>query len=178
MPLAAVVPLRDFSIAKVRLRSSGVVDVTTLARRLATGVLDACQGLATFVVTESDDVEAFATEHGVRVLRSGANSLNDAVHFAYERLAGAYDQLMIVHGDLKFPTGLNTFVPAADVTVVTDDRGDGTNVLVLPTGFDFHFAYGTNSAQCHEREAIRLDLSLSLVHDSPWRFDVDELSDL
>jgi len=178
MPLAAVVPLRDFSLAKVRLRSSGVVDVTTLARGLAAGVLTACRGLATFVVTESDDVEAFANEHGVRVLRSDVHSLNGAVHFAYERLADAYDQLMIVHGDLKFPAGLDGFATVEDVTVVTDDQGDGTNVLVLPTGYDFRFAYGTNSAERHAREAIRLGLSVSLISDSPWRYDVDEATDL
>ncbi|HVB19349.1 MAG TPA: hypothetical protein VNE22_03600 [Acidimicrobiales bacterium] len=178
MSLAAVVPLRDFSLAKVRLRSSGVVDVTTLARDLAAGVLTACRGLATFVVTESDDVEAFALEQGVRVLRSDVHSLNGAVHFAYARLASAYDQLMVVHGDLKFPAGLDVFVAAEDVTVITDDQGDGTNVLVLPTGYEFRFGYGSNSAQRHAREAIRLGLSLSVVTDSPWRYDVDEATDL
>jgi len=178
MPLAAVVPLRDFSLAKVRLRSSGVADVTALARGLATSVLEACQGLATFVVTESDEVEAFASGHGVGVLRSKVHSLNGAVHFAYEELAGAYDQLMIVHGDLKFPDGLDDFAPIADVTVVTDDQGTGTNVLVLPTGHDFQFAYGPNSAQRHVRETSRLGLSVSLISDSPWRFDVDEVTDL
>lgn len=178
MSLAVVVPLRDFSLAKVRLRSGGVEDVTTLARDLAANVLQACDGLDTFVVTESDDVDDFASERGIDVLRSDASSLNGAVHFAYRRLSQDYDQLMIVHGDLKFPDGLNHFAPAVDVTIVTDDRGDGTNVLVIPTGRDFHFAYGKSSARRHAHEAARLGLTVSLVRDSPWRFDVDEVADL
>jgi 2-phospho-L-lactate guanylyltransferase len=64
------------------------------------------------------------------------------------------------------------------VTIVTDHHGTGTNVLALPTGLDFHFSYGANSASLHRREAERLGCPVTTVSDSPWRFDVDEPDDL
>ncbi|MDE3007806.1 MAG: hypothetical protein KGJ10_01405 [Acidobacteriota bacterium] len=178
MSLAIVVPLRDFSLAKERLRSRGVSDVTDLARQLASGVLRACPPRPTYVVTESDDVERFAEELGAEVLRPTTFSLNDAVTFAYRTLAARYEQLMIVHGDLKNPEGLGAYVPPAHVTVFTDHVADGTNVLVVPTGYDFHFGYGPRSKTHHVSEASRLGLAVSVIENSPWRFDVDEPSDL
>ena len=178
MSLAIVVPLRDFSLAKVRLRTHGLDNVTTLARTLATNVLEACLPRTTYVVTESDDVAHFASDLGITVLRSPEPSLNGAVSYAYVSLANMHDQLMVVHGDLKYPAGLGTFEPASGVTIVTDDRAEGTNVLVVPTGYDFHFLYGPTSKARHISEAVRLHLELHLVPDSPWRFDVDEPGDL
>jgi len=70
------------------------------------------------------------------------------------------------------------FEPADGVTIVTDHHGTGTNVLTLPTGLDFHFSYGADSASAHHREAERLGCRVALVTDSPWRFDVDEPEDL
>lgn len=178
MSLVVIVPLRDFSLAKVRLRDRGVDDVTEIARSLAQGVIGASRPLPTYVVTESDDVERFARELGVEVLRSSEHSLNGATNFAYATLSGDFDQLMIVHGDLKYPEGLATFRPARGVTIVTDDLEEGTNVLVVPSGHDFHFHYGPGSAARHVDEAHRLTLPVTLVTKSPWRFDVDEPSDL
>jgi 2-phospho-L-lactate guanylyltransferase len=83
-----------------------------------------------------------------------------------------------VHGDLRSPEGLGSFNPVEGITIVTDHHGRGTNVLALPTGLDFHFAYGSDSAQLHVLEAQRLGIDVTLIKDSPWRFDVDEPSDL
>jgi len=60
------------------------------------------------------------------------------------------------------------------ITIVTDHHGLGTNVMALPTGLDFHFAYGGHSASLHQREAERVGVELTVVTNSPWRFDVDE----
>lgn len=178
MSLAIVVPLRDFSLAKVRLRTHGLDNVTTLARTLATNVLAACSPRTTYVVTESDDVARFAKDFGITVLLSPERSLNGAVSHAYTSLATSHEQLMVVHGDLKYPSGLGSFEPVPGVTIVTDDRVEGTNVLVVPTGHDFHFQYGPTSKARHVSEAARLGLSVNLVEGSPWRFDVDEPGDL
>ncbi len=178
MSLAIVVPLRDFSLAKVRLRTHGLDNVTTLARELATNVLEACSPRTTYVVTESDDVVRFARKLEIAVLRSPESSLNGAVAHAYALLGTQYEQLMVVHGDLKYPGGLGTFEPTSGVTIVTDDRADGTNVLVVPTGHNFHFQYGPASKARHVAEASKLGLALNLVDNSPWRFDVDEPNDL
>jgi 2-phospho-L-lactate guanylyltransferase (CobY/MobA/RfbA family) len=111
-------------------------------------------------------------------LRTDATDLNDAVQRAYGALQSRFERLVIVHGDLRTPAGLGSFDPGPGVTIVTDHHGRGTNVMALPTGLDFHFAYGANSAELHRREAERVGARVTVVTDSPWRFDVDEPDDL
>ena len=173
-----VVPIKRFEVAKERLRTGGVPDVTNLARRLAAGVLAACAPRPVIVLSESPEVSNFALEHGVEVLESDASSLNDAVQRAYDQLGDRFDRLIVVHGDLREPEGLGDFQPFGDVTIITDRHRRGTNVLVVPTKHDFHFAYGPDSASQHGAEALRLGLRFSLSTSSPWRFDVDEPGDL
>ncbi len=175
---AIVIPLKRFDVAKERLRASNIESVTELARALATKVIVNCRPRATFVVSESDEVTEFAEGLGCDVLRSDALGLNDAVQRAYGGLQSRYERLIIVHGDLLHPEGLGVFEPGDGVTIVTDHHGLGTNVLALPTGLDFHFFYGADSANRHRREANRLGAAVTMVSDSPWRFDVDEPGDL
>jgi 2-phospho-L-lactate/phosphoenolpyruvate guanylyltransferase len=173
-----VVPIKQFDVAKERLRLGGVAEVSSLARSLARGVLEASSPRHVVVVSESDDVTQFATEHGVEVLELPSNGLNSAVQGAYESLAGRYDDVIVVHGDLRFPEGLGTFSFEPGITLVADHHGEGTNVLALPTGLEFRFAYGPGSLQRHADEAKRLGTEYRVITDSPWRFDVDEAVDL
>lgn len=175
---AYVVPLKSFDEAKGRLRSRGVEGVTSLARELALGVVRACRPGHVIVLSESPAVTAFAQEEGIEVFESEATSLNEAVQSAYDALGARFDRLIVVHGDLREPAGLGTFNPEPGVTIVTDHLARGTNVLVVPTGRGFHFAYGEDSAVRHVDEAKRLGEPWRLVTDSPWGFDVDEPGDL
>jgi 2-phospho-L-lactate guanylyltransferase len=175
---AFVIPLKRFDLAKERLRVSNASSVTELAQRLATDVIAGCSPRHTIVLSESDEISAFASAHGCEVLRSDATGLNDAVQRAYGALQSRYERLIIVHGDLRHPEGLGAFEPGPGVTIVTDHHGRGTNVMAVPTRLDFHFFYGVNSASLHQREAERLGLGVTVVTDSPWRFDVDEPEDL
>jgi 2-phospho-L-lactate guanylyltransferase (CobY/MobA/RfbA family) len=175
---AFVIPLKRFDLAKERLRANNVASVTELAQRLATQVLLSCRPRHIIVLSESDEITAFARALDCEVLQSDATGLNDAVQRAYGALGGRFERLIIVHGDLRDPEGLGTFEPLEAITIVTDHHGLGTNVMALPTGLDFHFAYGERSASLHQREAERLGYSATVVADSPWRFDVDEPGDL
>jgi 2-phospho-L-lactate guanylyltransferase (CobY/MobA/RfbA family) len=173
-----VVPLKRFDVAKDRLRRGGVPDVTSLARDLAAGVIRQCAPRHVVVLSESSDVTTFAYELGAEVLESDASNLNEAVQSAYEHLRGRCERVIVVHGDLQEPRGLGDYQPEAGITIVTDYLSRGTNVLVVPTGLDFHFHYGENSAQLHQAEAERLKLEWRRITDSPWRFDVDEPGDV
>ena len=175
---AFIVPLKRFDVAKERLRQGGTADVDQLARELAIGVIEGCAPRHVIVLSESDEVSRFARERGVEVLESRALDLNGAVQHAYEELEQRFERLVIVHGDLRRPFGLGRFEPEPGVTIVADHQARGTNVLVVPTGLDFRFAYGPDSALRHEREARRLGVEWRMIADSPWRFDVDEPSDL
>jgi 2-phospho-L-lactate guanylyltransferase len=173
-----VVPLKPFDVAKDRLRQGGVNDVTALASDLATGVIRSCAPRRVVVLSESESVTRFARDLGVEVLESTATNLNEAVQSAYERLSEHFERIIVVHGDLREPAGLGAFYPDSGVTIVTDHLSRGTNVLVVPTGLDFLFHYGEDSADLHRREADRLGLRVRTITDSPWRFDVDEPGDL
>jgi len=175
---AFVIPLKRFDLAKERLRVNNATAVTELAQHLATQVIVSCAPRHTIVLSESDEISDFATAHDCEVLRSDATDLNDAVQRAYRALHGRFERLIIVHGDLRHPEGLGAFDPGPGVTIVTDHHGRGTNVLALPTGLDFHFAYGPMSASLHRAEAERLGCRVTSITDSPWRFDVDEPHDL
>jgi 2-phospho-L-lactate guanylyltransferase len=64
------------------------------------------------------------------------------------------------------------------VTLVPDRHGDGTNVVVLPAGCGFRFAYGPGSFARHRAEAARLGLAVEVVHDPHLGWDVDHPADL
>ena len=175
---AIIVPLKRFDVAKERLRGAGTTDVTALAEQLAIEVVTRSAPRHVIVLSESDEISAFAEQHGAEVWRSNARTLNEAVQGAYDALGDRFERLFVVHGDVRRPDGLGAFEPTSTVTIVTDHHGSGTNVLIVPTGVDFHFAYGTDSALRHQREAERLGLAFDVIVDSPWRFDVDEPEDL
>ncbi len=173
-----VVPLKSFASAKQRLREGGIEHVSELAERLAIGVLRACAPRHVIVLSNSDDATTFARANGVGVWTSDHPGLNNAVQGSYQALGSQYDRFIVVHGDLVAPDGLGAFEPGPGVTIVADHHGQGTNVLVLPTGLDFTFGYGPSSAHHHQREAQRLGLDWQLLTDSPWQFDIDEPADL
>jgi 2-phospho-L-lactate guanylyltransferase len=173
-----VVPIKRFDVAKERLRRGGVKNVTGLASELATAVIESCAPKQVIVLSESRDVTRFALNLGVDVLESDATTLNEAVQSAYERLRERFDRIIVVHGDLREPQGLAEFEADDGVIIVTDYLARGTNVLVVPTGWDFHFHYGEDSAKMHRVEAERLGIPWQLITDSPWRFDVDEPGDV
>lgn len=175
---AFVIPLKRFDLAKERLRVNNAASVTELAQELATRVIEACAPRHTVVLSESDAISEFASALGCDVLRSDATDLNDAVQRAYGALQSRFERLIIVHGDLRAPDGLGSFNPTAGITIITDHHGLGTNVLAVPTGLDFHFSYGAHSASRHRQEAERVGCAVTVITDSPWRFDVDEPGDL
>ena len=171
-------PLKRFALAKTRLREGGTLEVTALARDLATSVIEHSAPHHIIVASESLEISDFARSLGVEVFESRARDLNEAVQRVYEAIGERFEQLIIVHGDLKDPRGLGSFQPDAGVTIVTDHHRSGTNVLALPTRQPFRFSYGIDSRQRHELEARRLGLLCQVIENSPWAFDVDDPSDL
>jgi 2-phospho-L-lactate guanylyltransferase len=178
MSEAVVIPLKRFDVAKYRLRRDDDLDVTSIARDLARGVIEASAPRPVIVVSEDPTVAEFAASLGAEIWHSAATGLNEAVQGAYQGLEGRFERLIVAHGDLRLPDGLGLVAVATGLTLYADHHGTGTNVMVIPTGLDFHFAYGANSLERHVQEAKRLALHYRVITDSPWRFDVDERSDL
>jgi 2-phospho-L-lactate guanylyltransferase len=177
---AVVVPVKSFDLAKGRLAGIlGPRERARLARHMASRVLAASGGLPAWVVCESPGVAAWAVAEDAGVIWRPRRSLSSAVAAAVEFLAAeGFDQAIVAHGDLPLATDL-AWVGAFDgVTLVPDRRGDGTNVLSVPTGARFGFAYGPGSAARHRAEAERLGLALRVTEDEQLGWDVDTPEDL
>jgi 2-phospho-L-lactate guanylyltransferase len=176
--VAIVIPLKSFDVAKERLRRAGTLDASDIARRLAAGVIEASAPRHVVILSESKAITNFARDLGAEVLESNARDLNEAVALGYRELGRRFDLLVLVHGDLATPGGLGAYEPEPGITIFTDRHQRGTNVLVVPTGLDFHFSYGPDSKHRHEAEAARLAQSVRVITSSPWALDIDESEDL
>jgi 2-phospho-L-lactate guanylyltransferase (CobY/MobA/RfbA family) len=89
---------------------------------------------------------------------------------------------MIVHSDLPLPNNLGSLLVSShtsnSVTIVPDRHHDGTNVLIIPTGADFHCHYGAQSFSAHVTEANRLGLAIEIIEDDELALDIDTPDDL
>ncbi|CAB4868350.1 unannotated protein [freshwater metagenome] len=175
----ALVPLKSFASAKQRLRVHlSDEDTAALVEQLAIGVLTASRPLTTWIVTDDADIEQFAAEVGLRAFRPSRPGLNEGVLEAYRQASEDFAHVVIIHGDIAAPDGLGSFDYGEGITLFTDHTGLGSNVLALPTGIDFVFQYGVESASRHIGESRRLGIEPLVINGSPWRFDIDSPEDL
>lgn len=169
----AVVPIRSFDDAKSRL--TPMLDGParrSLTIELAAGVLAALGDVACRVATNDPEVVAWAGGLGVSVVSPTEPGLNAAATAGLEvaRREG-FATVAIIHADLARPARLGAVLESVDagrgVVIVPDRHGDGTNVLVVPAGASFEFAYGPGSFGQHRTEAGRHSLAI----DIPEGFD-------
>jgi 2-phospho-L-lactate guanylyltransferase len=131
------------------------------------------------VVCDSQEVAAWAAGDGAGVIWRPGPGLNEAVTAAVDVLTtSGHDQVIVAHGDLPLAADLGWVGDFDGVTIVRDRRGDGTNVLSVPTGTGFGFAYGPGSALRHRAEAERIGLAVRVVDDERLGWDVDTPDDL
>lgn len=180
MRSAVVVPVKSFARAKARL--APVLDEQAradLARRMAEQVLRAAGSLPVLVACDDDDVAAWARSHGADVAWTPGTDLNGSVTAAVAALAASgFDRVVVAHADLPKARDLAIVVGVGGVVAVPDRRYDGTNVLAVPSGAGFVFAYGPGSFDRHRAEAARLGLEFIIVEAPDLRWDVDDPSDL
>jgi 2-phospho-L-lactate guanylyltransferase len=179
-PEVVLVPVKAFDQAKRRLgQALAEPERVRLVRSMATHVVAACVPLPVAVVCDDEEVAAWAAGVGATVLWEPGQGLNGAVGAGVARLAaGGARWVTIAHGDLPRARGLGTLPAFEGVTLVPDRRDDGTNVLRLPTGTDFHFAYGPGSFRAHRAEANRLGLPVRILRDPDLAYDVDWPADV
>jgi 2-phospho-L-lactate/phosphoenolpyruvate guanylyltransferase len=181
-----LIPVKGFRQAKMRLGGS-MTDAQRehLVRSMAENVVAASAPLPVAVVCDDTEVANWASALGATVMWEPGQGLNGAVRAGVEQLAAAGVQWVIVaHGDLPRARDLGALAPFAGITLVPDRKDDGTNVLRLPVGSDFRFAYGPGSFRSHRAEAVRLGLPVrvlripALAYDVDWPADVAELAPL
>ncbi len=182
-PEVVLIPVKAFHQAKRRLESTlSNAERIRLVRAMAAQVVAACVPLPVAVVCDDQQVAEWATELGAAVMWEPGQGLNGAVRAGVGRLARAGARwVTVAHGDLPRAHGLGVLAPFEGVTLVPDRRDDGTNVLRLPAGSDFRFAYGPGSFRAHRAEATRIGLPVrvlrapDLAYDVDWPADVAEL---
>ena len=178
-PAAVVVPVKAFSRAKARLAEvRSPEERAALARSMATTVVRAAGTLPVVVVCDDDEVRTWAEGLGVEVLWTPGLGLNGAVAAGLDHLAArGVARAIVAHADLPLATDLG-WLAGEGVRIVPDRHGDGTNVISLPTGAGFEFAYGAASCAAHVAEADRLGLAVEVVPDDRLGWDVDRPDDL
>jgi 2-phospho-L-lactate guanylyltransferase len=177
---AVVVPVKAFTEAKVRL--GPVLDPPTraeLARAMAARVLRAARPLLTVVVCDDEEVRAWSERQGAEALWTPVLGLYGAVEAGVAHLARrGIQRAVVAHADLPLAQHLGWVAEFGGVTLVPDRHMDGTNVVGIPTGSGFRFAYGPGSFAAHRAEAARLALPMRLVPDEGLGWDVDVPADL
>jgi 2-phospho-L-lactate guanylyltransferase len=181
-PAAVLVPVKGFAAAKARLAPAlGPEERRALARSLAEVVLAAAAPLPVLVVCDDGEVASWAVAAGARALRVEPRGLDAAVTEGVTALtADGVGRVVVAHADLPRAAGLADLAgaPGDPVTLVPDRADDGTNVVVVPAGAGFRFAYGPGSFGRHVAEARRLGLGPRVVRRADLAWDIDVPSDL
>ena len=175
-----VVPVKAFAHAKMRLAPVlGPEQRAALARKMAEHVLAAAAPLPVVVVCDDEDVATWARHQGARPLPEPGLGLNGAVNAAVTLLgAEGYQRFVVAHADLPLAHDIPRLAEVQGIALVPDRSEEGTNVISLPAGCGFRFAYGPGSFSRHKQEAQRTGLAWRVIHDPGLAWDVDFPSDM
>ncbi|MEZ5165261.1 MAG: 2-phospho-L-lactate guanylyltransferase [Acidimicrobiales bacterium] len=174
-----LVPIRSFRGAKSRLSPVlGDDEREQLSRWMAERVVSAAGALRCRIVTDDPAVASWARGIGADLAQPGVDGLDASVRLAVDEAArDGLDRVIVAHADLPAADDL-TIALGPGVAIVPDRRLDGSNVVGIPAGCGFEFAYGPGSFRRHCAEAGRLGLDLRIIHHDPLAWDVDEPGDL
>jgi len=179
-PRAVLIPVKDFSVAKLRLAPALAPDKrAALARSMAERVILAARDLPVAVVCDDTAVADWARSLGALVVWAPERGLNHAVQDGVRQLAAmGVAHVTVAHADLPLADDLTSVGRWPGVTIVPDRRDDGTNVIALPTDRGFVFSYGPGSFGRHQAEAQRLGLPARVERSAALSWDVDLPADL
>ena len=189
-PLWAVVPVKRFATAKMRL--AGILSGDhrcRLAEAMLRDVLGAAAGCAALsgiaVVTSDEEAAALAAELGAEVVETGSELGHNAaveagVDHVRQRAAGvlvlAADIPLVRPEDIDHLAALHGPVPA--VTIVRAVADGGTNALLVspPDVIGFHF--GSNSESRHLEAARKAGAAARSLTIARMAFDLDRPEDV
>jgi 2-phospho-L-lactate guanylyltransferase len=195
MRTAAILPVKRFSAAKSRLGAS-VEDTLRerLARAMVSDVLSAlAQSSAielTIVVTCEESLRVAAVQHGaVMIEDSEERGQSAAVELGIRRaLADGAERVLCVPGDCPAldPAELDALLAAdvpgeraaAQVVIVPDRHGTGTNGLLLRPPKAISPSFGPDSCERHRSLADAAGAACRLERPSSLLLDIDTGADL
>ena len=192
MSLVAVLPVKRFPSAKVRLANGGLSSAQRLA--LATGMLsDVLAALRRcslvddiVVVTSEPGAEALARGAGAQVVTDDPNEgHSDAAQRGIDWAVadGAFHTLLIA-GDVPAldPAEIDSLIKSladdTEVVIVPDRHGSGTNALILTPADVISPAFGEGSCERHQQLATEAGVQARVESSFGLGLDVDTADDL
>jgi 2-phospho-L-lactate guanylyltransferase len=189
MRTAAILPVKRFARAKRRLGASvaeGLRD--NLARAMVGDVLVALSQTQlierTIVVTGEDTVAAAAGYLCALVIRDTAEeSQSAAVALGVEAaIAAGFERVLCIPGDCPAldPAELDSLLdcPAAEVVIVPDRHGTGTNGLLLSPPNTIAPSFGPDSCERHRALARDAGVVCRIERPASLLLDIDTGADL
>ncbi len=184
MTTAVIIPIKSFDEAKERLaKELDATDRHRLAIYTATRVITAANPFSIFVVCDDDEVAQFAHRRGAIAIHQKNPGLNNAVKEGLDAaLDAGFSWAVIAHSDLPLATRfdhlLDESMSPTSIGLVSDQRNDGTNVMVIATDCPFEFHYGPHSFRLHREEATRRGYETRIIDDPDLAVDIDTPEDL
>jgi 2-phospho-L-lactate guanylyltransferase len=191
MRTLAILPVKRFDSAKQRL--AGVVGAGSrraLAQAMFLDVLGSLRRVETLgdilVVTADPVAEAAASAHRIPVLRdAGAGQTTAASVGLGHPLARRAHRALLVPGDVPLldPAEVDEWLEAArrdpaDLRIVPDRHGEGTNALLIDPPEAFGPAFGAGSLERHLARAHAAGLDVRVDRVGSLLGDVDTPEDL
>ena len=181
----AVVPVKRFADSKCRL--AGVLapearrQLSTAMLRDVLAALTATPGVDRIVLATS---EPSAAVFGCPIIDDGAGDLNVAIARAAAALdAAGAERMLVLPADVPLVTApeiaqILAAGEAVPVVVAPDEKGIGTNALLLSPPAAIAPRFGADSRACHAAAARDLGLASRDLRLPNLGFDVDEPEDL
>ena len=186
----AVVPVKDFELAKQRLAVAYSPALRhALARAMLEDVLTALRAVkqlgGVLVVTADPEAALLAAKFGARVLNEQQpRGLNAAITLAARSLAvDRRAGMLVLPGDIpgvkpaEITELLSGHGTAPAVSLIAAHDGKGTNALLVtpPCGLSFHYGEGSFAKHC--AEARQMGIEPTICHAPGIAFDVDTPAD-
>ncbi len=192
---AAILPVKRFAAAKSRLGVSGVADElrARLARAMVADVLEALARVErierTFVVTNEQSIDDAAREHRATLIADAADDgQSAAVALGVARaLADGFERVLCIPGDCPaldareldaLLADADARAVAAELVIVPDRHGTGTNGLLLTPPDAIEPAFGPGSCERHRALALAAGVRCEIERPSSLLLDVDTGEDL
>ncbi|WP_346839469.1 2-phospho-L-lactate guanylyltransferase [Microbulbifer sp. SAOS-129_SWC] len=194
----ALLPLKEFAHAKQRL--AGILSAEERVQLFEAMVKDVLSVLRrhpdierTLIISDDPLAKKLAADYGAELLSEAGlqvSGLNPAVQAGVDVLARrGIDDVMVIHGDMPLltPNEITRLLQAHRqqggaiagrsaspmLTIIPDERREGTNCLVCTPASTLTYCYGRQSFLAHATQASRIGLPLQVLRLPGLMCDID-----
>ena len=136
------------------------------------------------VVGGGPAVRCLTEQSGARWSEDETDDLNSCLAQSFDSASGQGLASLYLPGDLplvdwpEIEALARSLRPSTDLVICPDEKGEGTNALLLPADSSVRPLLGPNSFQRHLQAAQSLGLRAAIHHSPGLAFDLDTPADL